>query len=577
MANTPRKVPTTTAKTKSTTKRKKPKPLALCLKEVCNQIYKKDSIVISGTNEYLTTVMKWGKFTKEQACLFAFFAAYCMDEDDWSQFNAIQQEITVDYTGIAYLLPDLEDLIIRGFFNLRFDFKPVKGIVDRYTQFYLPEEIHNQIVRGEKFKPVERNDKNNQTDTLSFLYRYRTGGLESNRSFYEMIVKTLYKDNEFLSKFLDDRNDFGIFSAGEALIFFVLAGVELLDQPKASVKAVANKLYGAAMTVAKVLAAFKQKTTWFQKNGVFEIDPTNLGDDICIRFTKSFKDNLFTGDYELLVTAPLETTTLGRFEVDKIQEKELFYNESNEKDVRKLESIFEEDRYNSIRSRLKSEGMPLGVVTLLYGGPGTGKTETVMQLAKRTGRDILHVNIQEIRSCWVGESEKNVKAIFENYKNYKSEKKPILLFNEADAIVSTRTSDVSGSNSAVNKMENAMQNIILEELENFDGLLAMTTNLQSTLDPAFERRILFKLKFDNPTKDVKKKIWKSKLKDLTDSDLDRVACFDFSGGQIENVRRKIVIDEVVDGKKPSIEEIVDYCKKETLQKEEFRSIGFCTD
>lgn len=123
-----------------------------------------------------------------------------------------------------------------------------------------------------------------------------------------------------------------------------------------------------------------------------------------------------------------------------------------------------------------------------------------------------------------------------------------------------------------------MQNIILEGFENFDGICIMTSNIaKDVLDSAFERRILFKIEFENPTKDVKKKIWKNKVDSLTDEELDKVSEFDFSGGQIENIRRKITIDEVLYGKKPSLDSIVGFCKKEKLQKNESKHIGFSCD
>lgn len=84
--------------------------------------------------------------------------------------------------------------------------------------------------------------------------------------------------------------------------------------------------------------------------------------------------------------------------------------------------------------------MRKGFACLFYGSPGTGKTETAYQIARKTGRDIMIVNVSEIKSCWVGESEKNIKALFDRYREYvrSYEVAPILLFNEADAIIGIR-------------------------------------------------------------------------------------------------------------------------------------------
>ena len=84
---------------------------------------------------------------------------------------------------------------------------------------------------------------------------------------------------------------------------------------------------------------------------------------------------------------------------------------------------------------MKESGYRSGFACLFYGDPGTGKTETVYQLARQTGRSILAVHVPEIKSKWVGDSEKNIKAVFDRYRLLveRSEIAPILLFNEADA------------------------------------------------------------------------------------------------------------------------------------------------
>ncbi|MFR5937076.1 MAG: AAA family ATPase [Alistipes shahii] len=81
-----------------------------------------------------------------------------------------------------------------------------------------------------------------------------------------------------------------------------------------------------------------------------------------------------------------------------------------------------------------------GFACLFYGAPGTGKTETVYQLARRTGRNLMVVDVAQIKSCWVGESEKNIRKAFERYRAYvkEAERAPILLFNEADAVLGIR-------------------------------------------------------------------------------------------------------------------------------------------
>ena len=259
---------------------------------------------------------------------------------------------------------------------------------------------------------------------------------------------------------------------------------------------------------------------------------------------------------------------------DAIREKSLFFNTSEQEQIERLTSLLSTETLPSIQKRLEEQGMRKGFACLFYGAPGTGKTETVLQIARQTGRDLMQVDIAGLRDKWVGESEKNIKEVFARYRRLcqNSEVMPILFFNEADAIINKRTENVEHS---VDKMDNAMQNIILQEIEDLDGILIATTNLTSNLDKAFERRFLYKVEFHKPDTDVKTKIWRSMLKDISADDARQLAShFDFSGGQIENIARKRPVDYILSGKFASLDEIEGYCRAELLGGKERRSIGF---
>jgi SpoVK/Ycf46/Vps4 family AAA+-type ATPase len=176
---------------------------------------------------------------------------------------------------------------------------------------------------------------------------------------------------------------------------------------------------------------------------------------------------------------------------------------------------------------------------------------------------------------WVGESEKNVKQIFTRYRKLVEESSvaPILLFNEADAIIGKRLHNVSRS---VDKMENAIQNIILQEMESLNGIMICTTNLTTCLDKAFDRRFLFKLEFEKPTNEARKQIWQSMLEGLNDEQATYLADhFDFSGGQIQNISRKQVINAIFAGKDDiDYEQIKIDCQNEKISRNNGRRIGF---
>ena len=291
------------------------------------------------------------------------------------------------------------------------------------------------------------------------------------------------------------------------------------------------------------------------------------------RMTMEAKRTLF----EELNLSSLNTNQkkAGLLKADDIAIKKLYYDEEVRKQVFELTQLLNDDHYQEIRNRLKESGFRCGFTCLFYGMPGTGKTETVLQLAKETGRDIMQVNISEIKSMWVGESEKNIKALFDNYRNKVRESKltPILLFNEADAIIGKRQ---EGAERAVDKMENSIQNIILQEMETLDGILIATTNLAQNMDKAFERRFLYKIKFTKPTIEARMSIWHEMIPALSEADTHALAVkYDFSGGQIENIARHYAIDNILHGSSSNVLETLSiHCDNERLEKKEQRKIGF---
>ena len=261
---------------------------------------------------------------------------------------------------------------------------------------------------------------------------------------------------------------------------------------------------------------------------------------------------------------------------EDITPKTLFYDERISSQVNELGKLLDAEQYNKIRTRMKDTGFRCAFTCLLYGAPGTGKTETVLQLARQTGRDIMQVNISQIKSCWVGESEKNIKQVFDNYKAKVKESTitPILLFNEADAIINKRQ---VGAERAVDKMENSIQNIILQEMESLDGILIATTNLAQNMDKAFERRFLYKIKFEKPTIEARISMWHEMIPSLNEEQCRTLASkYEFSGGQIENIARHLTIGNILHGEPENVIEVISsYCDSEQLETKETIKVGFC--
>ncbi len=239
-----------------------------------------------------------------------------------------------------------------------------------------------------------------------------------------------------------------------------------------------------------------------------------------------------------------------------------------------LDRVLQGGNFNTVMKRMKRSGFPAGLVALLHGGPGTGKTASALLLARHSRRELLQVDIAVIRDCWVGKSEKNMRQIFNDYRRAcrTCRRTPILLFNEADALLGRRI-EVAHS---VDQMNNTLQNILLEELENFQGIFLATSNLVANLDPAFARRFLFKVEFQAPDREARLLIWRDKLPGLEKKLYLELAEQALTGAQIENIARLCLLQSAVSGKKAERKELLDLTANELNfgRKGENRAIGF---
>jgi len=218
---------------------------------------------------------------------------------------------------------------------------------------------------------------------------------------------------------------------------------------------------------------------------------------------------------------------------------------------------------------------------IFYGHPGTGKTLTALSIANELNKPVLSLDASKILSMYVGESEKNVRRMFDEYYEIaeKIKTKPVLLLNEADQFLSTRTTT---SFSSADKMHNQMQNIFLEQLEKFDGILIATTNLLETLDKAFSRRFDYKIKFEKPTLKERKKLWELKLPKNADFeedfDVNKLAKYELTGAQIELIIKNTAL-KVAIRKNPvfKVKDFIEEIEKEKLNAfDSEKELGFIT-
>lgn len=254
--------------------------------------------------------------------------------------------------------------------------------------------------------------------------------------------------------------------------------------------------------------------------------------------------------------------------------KQLFFPPEVQAQYDELATLLQNDNLHQINRRLREAGLKGGFTCLFYGPPGTGKTEAVYQLANATGRRLFEADMSQIYGKWVGESERNARQIFTQYfaQILKCKSTPILLLNEADAIMNRR---LEHTETSAGQMYNRVQNIVLQALEDFQGILIATTNLENLFDPAFERRFLFKMHFSLPDADVRSRLWQSVIPSLSADDCRTLADEypAFAGGQIVNVGRKAIIDTALHGTDITLQRLRDFCLRETLAPRK-NSLGF---
>ena len=224
-----------------------------------------------------------------------------------------------------------------------------------------------------------------------------------------------------------------------------------------------------------------------------------------------------------------------------------------------------------------------GLLMLLHGPSGTGKTFASGAIARHLGKKLLITDISRLQSKWVGESEKNVQRLFILFERIvrRVENPPVLLLNEADQFLATRMTETKGS---VDQMNNALQNIFLEGFERLRGVMIATTNLQDNMDTAFSRRFHLKLELPPPSETERIKLWQLHLpptiprsKDLDIKKLSRD--YNLTGGQIKIIIQNAAteaasrrgINQIL-----KLSDLIKYCELERLNGANQRatSIGF---
>jgi hypothetical protein len=514
-----------------------------------------------------------------QAALFSFvFDSSFLNQQNWTVDGDASLFLTLKCSKVKYLyyLNEIDVLVKMNYVSRTL----VNG---QFTTYKMPKNIIMALRKGMPIMPANNKDLNVHTffSVLQDIFRSRFNNEILRGDLFDSL-NALLEDNPKLD-FVKTALSCDLNELDRNLLLYFCAR-------KTNRKHGAFGLESELVNLDSILNCFCDNPNDFETVTAQLIDPLQEGCHALQKsgLVKSANDNGMASTEEFDLSSKGEQKLLSEILKKKkiddrvfikaagLKEKAMFYNLEEGAKIEKLVSLLEPARFKRVIQSLESRGLRKGFACLFSGAPGTGKTETVYQIARRTGRDLLKVNIAQIKSCWVGESEKNIKEVFSRYRNTVKGMKiaPILFFNEADAVIGKRR-ELDDNSRAVDQMENTVQNIILQEMENLNGILIATTNLTKNLDKAFERRFLYKIEFGKPGLETRRALWQSMLPELSKNDAELLASrFDFSGGQIENILRKRQVDLVLEGMEPSLEALIAYCKDESMVKETGLRIGF---
>jgi AAA+ superfamily predicted ATPase len=439
-------------------------------------------------------------------------------------------------------------------------------------QFYIPTYIIQSISAGDKHLPTRQ--KVNMTvyeflDTYSNLLQERDNELLS----YEELVESCHEliaENRHLA-LLTQIKGFKLQVNDVLILLYVCSS--FTDYEDCDLILFLKTIFTNTQDQMKIRREFIKGENRLQQLKLVDSPSGDFRSDRSIVLTEYAKELFFGADRDLFATTEQKRSDI--ILSSDIITKKLFFNKKEEEQMAFLTHLLKPENHRSICSRMRDMGMRTGFTILLYGEPGTGKTESCLQISNQTGRDIFKISIENTKSKWFGDSEKLIKGIFDRYSKMVEtyDLTPILFLNECDGILGKRQ---AGGHSSVAQTENAMQNLLLENMERFDGILVATTNLTENLDKAFERRFLYKIELKKPDNETRCLIWRDKIPGLTDSDYKTLSDkFVLSGGQIENISRKYVLRQILTGEKMNLCQIMDLCNEEFLDKTGQRKrIGF---
>lgn len=488
-----------------------------------------------------------------------------------------QEELAIDaflehfgggLSGLTSINTALHALITKGYVVSNIKNRHTKSLVKK--TFQADEKVYDALLSDKperlEFQPA-RNFSSLLKNIQNIIDRRNDGCFDA-----ETMLKLIERDivNAKKCKELDWINDFDGLSIAEIALFFCASIQHQKDEQTVDLE-YNIKLVEDNFSKQKALRdSIANKSSVLIQHDLLVRDEDAFMFDEFVGLTEKAKDALFEKDNTTTKKSDYSTGTI--INPEDIFLEELFYNESEWFQINTIEKILSKEKHELVVNQLLENGLAKGISILFNGFSGTGKTATAKRLAKITNRPLFCVDVEKIANKWIGDTEKNTKKIFDEYYEFSKEcdLTPILFFNE-DSIFSKRVEVAHSSD----RTHNSMQNILLEQMEQFSGISIVTSNHAEKLDKAFERRFLYKVEFEKPTKETQYSLLSNAFLNISSDTINTVLeYYSFTGGQIYNIRKKYIMQCVIED--ANLDELfIKLCKEElSLESNKTKSIGY---
>lgn len=470
-------------------------------------------------------------------------------------------------SGLKYITNALHSLISKGYVVSNTKNRHSKSLVKQ--TFQADEKVYDALLSDKserlEFQPA-RNFHSLLKNIQAIIDRRNDGCFDA-----ETMLKLVERDlvNCAKCKELDWINGFDGLTIVEMTLFFCATLQHQKDEQTIDLEFIIKLVEDNFAKQKELRDNLANKASLLIQHDLLVRDEEAFIFDEFVGLSDKAKDALFEKDKTTTKKSTFATATI--INPDDIVLEELFYNELEWKQINTIEKVLSKEKHELVLKNLIDNNLGKGISILFNGFSGTGKTATARRIAKITNRPLFSINTEKIVDKWMGNSEKNVRKIFEEYYEFSNqcELTPILFFNE-DSIFSKRV-EVAHS---TDRTHNSMQNILLEQIEQFSGISIVTSNHAEKLDKAFERRFIYRVEFQKPNFETQLKLLQNSFPDISKDIISNVLeSYSFTGGQIYNIKKKYIMQSIIEETEHIEDFFISLCKEE-MQQTQYKKIGY---